>query len=276
MAAAGGNPHKVILVGEKHEDDLGKALTDVFGEFVSGTTQREYGYTDVSSFVIYYETVADYLKVSFKYRNQPVTRPLLPLEELSGVPSISRKNIFDSVMPESVPSAMSSNYYLLHALTELMIYYLDFERFDAVVSSGADGVSALDTVLADINNRFPDVLANIKPDEQFGQFRKRMTELFPTEESLEMCITSYDEPECMERFIDLYEITRQYFDSFKTFHAQYAHIAFLTQPVTLMDDKQIELIARERAYTELSDRLLEQLESERDELMVRCFNSRRM
>ena len=273
MAAAGGNPHKVILVGENHGDDLGKPLTKVFGEFVSGTTQREYGYTDVSSFVIYYETVADYLKVSFKYRNQPVTRPLLPLEELSGVPSISRKNIFDSVMPESVPSAMSSNYYLLHALTELMIYYLDHERFDAVVSSGADGVSAIETVFNDISNRFPDVLANIKPDEQFGQFRKRMTELFPTEESLEMCITSYDEPECMERFIDLYEITRQYFDSFKTFHAQYAHIAFLTQPVTLMDDKQIELIARERAYTELSDRLLEQLESERDELMVRKLKS---
>ena len=271
MSAAGGNPHKVILVGEKHGDNLGEALTKVFGEFVNAGNQKKYGFTDVSSFVIYYETPITDNEVVFEYRNRRVKRAFLPLEEFSGVQSISRENLFDSIMQESVPSVMSSIFYLLHALTELMIYYLNPLRFDAVVS-GADGGSAIQTVFADIDNRFLDVLTNIKPDEQFGQFRTRMRALFPNERSLERCIANFNQQECEERFIDLYEITCQYFDSFKTTHEQYARIVFPTIPVTLMG-KQIELIVREKEYTQLSDRLLEELESERDDLMVRKLKS---
>jgi len=274
MAAAGGNPHKVILVGEKHGDDLGEALSEVFGEFVNAENLKKYGFTGGErDFVIYYETPHTDMEVVFKYRNKSVRRTFLPLEDATGVQSSG--NVFDSIMQESVPSVLTSIFYLLNSLSQLMCYYLDPARFDAIAvqghGSGARGVSAIQTVVNE-TSRLSDVLVNTTPGQPFGQFRMRMRALFPDQQSLERCIANFNQQECKERFIDLYEIIRQYFDSFKTTHAQYAHIVFPTRPVTLTG-KQIQLIHQTTAYAKIYHQLLEELESERDELMVRKLKS---
>ena len=113
MAAAEGNPYKVILVGENHEDDLGEALTEVFGEFVNSDNLKKYGFGGESDFVFYYETPKTNKEVVFKYRNKLVKRTFLPLEDVTGVLS-SGGNVFDSVVQESVPSVMTSIFYLLN------------------------------------------------------------------------------------------------------------------------------------------------------------------
>jgi hypothetical protein len=275
MAAAEGNPYKVILVGEKHGDDLGEALTEVFGEFVNGENLKKYGFAGgQSDFVFYYETPKIDKEVVFFYRNRPVTRTFLPLEQVTGVLS-SGKNVFDSVVQESVPSVMTSIFYLLNSLSQLMSYYLNPRQFDAVAmqayGSGTGGVSAIQTVVSE-TNRLSDVLVNTTPGEPFGQFRTRMRALFPDQLSLQRCIDNFNNQGCKERFIDLYEIIRQYFELFKTTHKQYAHIVFPTSQVTLMG-KPIQLIHQTAAYAKIYHRLLEDLDSERDDLMVRKLKS---
>jgi hypothetical protein len=274
MAAAEGNPYKVILVGENHEDDLGEALTEVFGEFVNSDNLKKYGFGGESDFVFYYETPKTNKEVVFKYRNKLVKRTFLPLEDVTGVLS-SGGNVFDSVVQESVPSVMTSIFYLLNSLSQLMSYYFNPVRFDAVATqaygSGTGGVSAIQTVVSE-TNRLSDVLINTTPGEPFGQFRMRMRALFPDQLSLQRCIDNFNNQGCKEKFIDLYEIIRQYFELFKTTHGQYAHIVFPTMPVTLMG-KPIQLIHQTEAYARIYHRLLEDLGSERDDLMVKKLKS---
>jgi hypothetical protein len=276
MAAAEGNPYKVILVGENHEDDLGEALSEVFGEFVNADTLKKYGFTrGERDFVFYYETPKTDKQVKFTFRSKLVTRTLLPLEEVAGV--LSRGNVFDSVVQESLPAVMTSIFYLLNSLSQLMEYYSDPADFNGVAihTSGSSG-SPVDSVLSDIEYRLPEVIINCN-EPQFRQFRTRMTAIFPDQQSVRQCIKSpsavLSTPNpCMEKFINLYEIVREYFESFKTTHAQYAHIVFPTRPLRLMS-RVIPQIIHDARFSKMSEDLIKELQSQRDDLMVAKLKS---
>ena len=271
MAAAGGNPYKVILVGEKHGDDLGgEALTDVFGKF-----QTKYGDKDVNDFVIYYETPFDHLDVSFKYQKKNVKRVMLPLEEITVI-AADKENFFDNVLKESLPSEMSSIFYLLDALSKLMLYYLDPQQFDEInIKVNGRVGDALDSVLYEIRDRIGDVIVNILPGNQFSHFRNRMTEIFPSVASLRLCfaqIKEEGEVVCKEKFIHLYQIVLEYFELFKTFHEKYSWVAFPMTQESLMGI-QIQMIERITSYETTRRQLIGFLQTERDTLMVRKLQS---
>jgi hypothetical protein len=274
MSAAGGNPYRVILVGEQHEDDLGEALSEVFGEFVNVDTQKKYGFTGGErDFVIYYETPKTDKQVKFVFRSKPVTRTLLPLEEVVGV--LSRGNVFDSVVQESLPAVMTSIFYLLNSLSQLMEYYSDPDDFNSVAIDTSGSGSPVDTVLDDIEYRLPEVIVNC--NGQFRQFRTRMTAVFPDQRSVRQCIESpsvrLSSPNpCMEKFINLYEIIREYFELFKTTHAQYAGIVFPTRPLRLMNRPILQII-HDAQFAKMSEILIKQLQLQRDDLMVAKLKS---
>jgi hypothetical protein len=275
MAAAGGNPYKVILVGEVHEDSLGDAFDELFSAFLTKENQRKYGYRSVDDFVFYYETPNTDKQVKFTFQSKPVTRPLLPLEEVAGV--LSRGNVFDSVIQESLPARMTSIFYLLSSLSHLMEYYSDPEDFNATAIGSSDSSEPpVHSVLSDIEYRLPEVISNCnKP--QFRQFRTRMTAIFPDQLSVRQCIESpsavLSTPNpCMEKFINLYEIIHEYFESFKTAHAQYARIVIPTRPLSLMS-RVIPQIIQNAGFAKMSEDLLKEWQSQRDDLMVAKLKS---
>ena len=275
MAAAGGNPYKVILVGEKHEEDLGEALSELFSAFLTKENQTKYGFTGESDFVFYYETPKTDKQVKFTFRSKPVKRTLLPLEEVAG--DLSGGNVFDSVVQESLPAVMTSIFYLLNSLSQLMEYYSDPADFNEVAIDASDSSgSPVDSVLSDIEYRLPEVIINCN-EPQFRQFRTRMTAIFPDQLSVRQCIkspsavSSTPNP-CMENFIDLYEIVHEYFESFKTAHAQYAHIVIPTRSLRLMS-RVIPQIIHDAQFAKMSEDLLKEWQSQRDDLMVAKLKS---
>ena len=273
MAAAGGNTYKVILVGEVHEDPLGEAFDDLFSEFLTRENQKKYGYRSVDDFVFYYETTDTDKQVKFTYQSRSVTRTLLPLEEMEGV--LSRGNVFDSDVQESLPSRMTSIFYLLSSLSQLMEYYSDPGGFGAGAISRLG--SPVDSLLDDIDYRLPEVIINCKNP----QFRARMTTIFPDQQSVRQCIKSPDAVsstpnQCMENFIDLYQIVHEYFESFKTAHAEYAHIRIPTRPLRLMGMRgvrDITQIIQDAGFAQMSEGLLKEWQSQRDRLMVAKLQS---
>jgi hypothetical protein len=178
---------------------------------------------------------------------------------------------------ESLPAVMTSIFYLLNSLSQLMEYYSDPADFNqvAIDASGSSG-SPVDSVLSDIEFRLPEVIINCN-EPPFREFKTRMTEVFPDQQSVRRCIvspgavSSTPNP-CMEKFINLYEIIHEYFELFKTTHAQYAHIVFPTRSLSLMS-RVIPQIIHDAQFAKMSENLIKELQLQRDDLMVAKLKS---
>ena len=251
----------VILLGENHGDDLGKAISEALDEFFKSQQNQQYNKIGCFREDVQPQVVELRLQT---LRGQLTKMPVLPLEPPEGE-IIHHANLYDSFIPKSLPYVMSSVYPLLEGLSKLFMYIAFGEaKVDSVaVSRNAAAGTPVQRVCREIQSEFEDVILTTNP-LKYNAFRESMKVLFPNEKEIIVSLQNYQTPENTAKFIELYNIVYDYYSLLISQNPQYAEFALRRKELTLPDGKGVQDVV----FPDDSTRLMRFLRSERDELMV--------
>lgn len=266
MSAAAGkyspdtNTNGVILLGENHDEDLGKAISEALDEFFKSPQNEQY-----NKIGCFHEDVQHQI-VDLRLQTLRGQLHVLPLEPPEGE-IIQHANIYDIFIPKSLPYVMSSVYPLLKGISSLFMYieYGEANVDDVTVSRNAAASGTLvQQVCREIQSEFEDVIITTDP-LKYNTFRESMKALFPNNKNLVVSLQNYQNPENTAKFIELYNIVYDYYSLLISQNPQYKEFALRRKELTLPDGKVVQDVVFPDDH---STRLMRLLRSERDELMV--------
>ena len=198
----------VILLGENHGADLGKAISESLNEFFINPQNQQY--KKIGCFREDFQTQVVELRLQLQGQPINIKSYVLPLEPPEGE-IIQHANPYDIFIPKSLPYVMSSVYPLLKGLSTLFMYIAFGAQVDTVVVSrnAAAAGTPVQQVCREIHSEFEDVILTTNP-LKYIVFRESMKALFPNEKELISSLQNYQTPENTAKFIELYTIVYDY------------------------------------------------------------------
>lgn len=262
-SASGPGLYNVVLVGEVHADDLGTTLSDACSKFYATSSQNRSRFPKIAFF--HEDVFEQEVQLQVRAGEKAIKVNVYPLEPPETPMGPRKQYLYDNFVHRSVPFVMTSVYFLLKGLSNLVnVYGAGEDAINALaVSRGAAG-TPVEKLRGEILSEFEDVLLCTNPHD-FNQYRTQMKKLFGNEESIRECLDDYQNDANKAKLFELYDIVYNYYSELIATNPQYAPFALTRQRVTLPDGTTVQHVVD---INNIQPELLRFLRSERDELMV--------
>ncbi len=195
--ACADSPYKVILIGELHERDNDQ-LSRTLRSFLTKNPSTDAIYRFFREQVA---TTNAEIDLGTPAHPQKQMIQIMPLEQHTKY-EINKESLYDSVIHESFPSALTGVFNLLQPLS-ILVYYLDRPNISCATAGTSSSVLPNKCSTSNILNVYFEVLVNMEPD---NPIRVTLKEMFKNDASLEMCLNNLDKPENKLKIIELFKM----------------------------------------------------------------------
>lgn len=130
-SASGPGLYNVVLVGEVHADDLGTTLSDACSKFYATSSQNRSRFPKIAFF--HEDVFEQEVQLQVRAGEKAIKVNVYPLEPPETPMGPRKQYLYDNFVHRSVPFVMTSVYFLLKGLSNLVNVY----------GAGEDAINAL-------------------------------------------------------------------------------------------------------------------------------------